>query len=111
MKVVKLCRQKGIRVALSNPCFDLWLLLHFAEFPTEASLTCEDVGDRLRAMVGHFNKTKVYNLPINNQRVRAAIGRSKANHDSSREIPTQLQTSMHLIIEDLVERGIISIPE
>src|SRR5205823_4039993 len=56
--VLQQCRQKGIRVALSNPCFDLWLLLHFADFPTEDVLTCNEVADRLRAAAGGYDKTK-----------------------------------------------------
>jgi len=26
---LQLCKQKKIKVALSNPCFEIWLLLHF----------------------------------------------------------------------------------
>ena len=54
--VVRSCRKKGIGVAVSNPCFDLWLLLHFDEFPTDPSLACDEVGQRIRAAVGQYNK-------------------------------------------------------
>lgn len=27
-EAMRLCRQKGVRVARSNPCFELWLILH-----------------------------------------------------------------------------------
>ncbi len=46
--VLRECRKKHIEVALSNPCFDLWLLLHIADFPEENMLTCDEVADRLR---------------------------------------------------------------
>ncbi len=108
VEVKKLCSQKGIGFSLSNPCFDLWLLLHFADFPDETSLTCEEIGDRIRLEAGKFDKTKVYNLSIDINRVAIAIERSKANY-SGEEIPSQPQTSVHLIIEDLVNRGIVSI--
>jgi hypothetical protein len=26
------CTQKGIRIAISNPCFEVWLILHFSDF-------------------------------------------------------------------------------
>jgi len=51
-KVLQLCNQKGIKVALSNPCFDLWLLLHFAEFPQDDELNCNEVGNKIREAVG-----------------------------------------------------------
>jgi RloB-like protein len=31
MNVLKEARQQGVSLALSNPCFDLWILLHFTE--------------------------------------------------------------------------------
>ncbi len=110
VEVRRLCKQKGIGFSLSNPCFDLWLLLHFAKFPNETNLTCEEIGKRIRIKAGRFDKTKVYNLPIDINRVATAIKRSKANYPGE-EIPAQLQTSVHLIIEDLIDRGIISISE
>ena len=31
-EIAKEARQKGYRLAISNPCFELWLLLHFRDF-------------------------------------------------------------------------------
>ena len=109
IRVMRECRQKGIRIALSQPCFELWLLLHFAEFPTETKLTRAQIEKRIRDAVGSYDKTKVYKLPLDNDRVKAAVQRSKANQPSSSEIPDKPQTGLHCIIEDLVARGIISV--
>lgn len=108
-RVLQQCRQKGINVALSNPCFDLWLLLHFADFPEETTLTCNEIGDRVRAAAGGYDKTRIYNLPIDIEKVSQAVKRASARHPSPAEIPTHLQTAVHLIIQDLVVRGIISV--
>jgi hypothetical protein len=107
--VMRECRRKGIRIALSNPCFELWLLLHFAEFPTEKKLTRPQIEKRIRVGAGLYDKAKVYKLPLDNERVRAAIGRSKANQSATSEIPDGLQTSVHCIIEELLAAGIISV--
>jgi hypothetical protein len=109
IQVIQECRQKGILIALSNPCFELWLLLHFAEFPTENKLTRAQIEKRIRGTVGSYDKTKVYNLPVDNNRVKAAIERSKANQPASSEIPDRPQTGVHCIVEDLLARGIISV--
>ena len=103
------CRQKGIQIALSNPCFDLWLYLHFADYPTDPKLTCDEVGKRLRTVTKGYNKTKVYNLPITDELVRAAVARSVANQPDAGPIPNRLQTAIHLIVQSLVERGIIAV--
>ncbi|MCI0464364.1 MAG: RloB family protein [Gemmataceae bacterium] len=107
--VLQQCRQKDIQVALSNPCFDLWLLLHFADYPAEDVLTCDEVADRLRAAAGGYDKTKVYNLPIDDKKVLAAVKRAADKHPSLEEIPKRLQTAVHLIIRSLITKRIISV--
>ncbi len=107
--VLQQCRQKGIHVALSNPYFDLWLLLHFADFPAEDMLTCNEVADRLRSAAGGYDKTRVYNLQIDNEKVSDAMKRAADRHPLLEEIPKQLQTAVHLIIRSLVTKRIISV--
>src|SRR5438105_1934564 len=107
--VLQECRQQGIQVALSNPCFDLWLLLHFAEYPADETLTCDQVAERLRAAAGGYNKKKVYNLQIDDEKVSAAVKRASVKHPTLEEIPKRLQTAIHLIIQSLVAKRIISV--
>jgi hypothetical protein len=109
VEVVKRCRQKGISVALSNPCFELWLLLHFADFPAESRLTCVQIGELIRAKTVTYNKTKVFNLPITQSRVSEAIGRARERFNPQDMIPTEPQTGVHLIIDDLMRKGIVRI--
>lgn len=109
VEVVRQCRQKGIQVALSNPCFELWLLLHFANFPTQQGLTCSQLGEQIRKLVGSYNKTKVFGLPITNDSVKDAIERSLAHFVESDLIPEKMQTAVHVIVKDLVDQGIIKI--
>lgn len=107
--VVRRCKQKGIGVALSNPCFELWLLLHFEDFPKSPVNNCSDVVELLKQSVGGYDKKKVYNLPITVVHVESAISRAQANCDLSDQIPSTTQTSVHSIIEDFKARGIVTI--
>ena len=78
--VLQKCRHKGIQVALSNPCFDLWLLLHFSDVPDDIRApTCNVIETEIRKVVGQYSKTKVYDLPISMERVRDAITRAKTS--------------------------------
>lgn len=110
VEVVQLCRQKGIGVATSFPCFDLWLLLHFSEMPRGQLRQCSEIGVLIRDAVGEYNKTKVFNLPITMESVKAAINRAKAANPKG-PILQELGSEVHLVIEDLVESGSISIAE
>lgn len=106
-QVLQECKKQNIRVALSNPCFDLWLLLHFADFPKDQNLSCAQIGELIREQVGSYNKGKIYNLPIGNSHVHAAVKRAHAQ-SQLKDIPSSLQTSVHLIIEDLIKKRLIS---
>jgi hypothetical protein len=109
VEVIKLCRQKNVGVALSNPCFELWLLLHFAEFPSEEDPSCAEISSSIRETVGQYNKKRIYDLPITAKEVSDAITRSKANQPTSGDIPSSTQTTVHRIVEDLIVRGEILI--
>ncbi len=109
VSVITQCHQKGINVVLSNPCFDMWLFLHFVEFPPDDKLTCVEVGKRIRNAVGSYDKTKIYNLPITNESVELAVKRSIVNQLAAGEIPGRPQTAVHQIIEHLLTRHIISV--
>lgn len=49
-----MARDNGIEVALSNPCFELWLLLHFRDNPGLQGR--EDIADKLKKHVSRYDK-------------------------------------------------------
>jgi hypothetical protein len=53
---VRLADRAGIRLAVSNPCFEYWLLLHHADCAAP-NLSCGPVVDRLRQHVPAYDKT------------------------------------------------------
>ncbi|MBN73107.1 MAG: hypothetical protein CME32_27950 [Gimesia sp.] len=110
VRAIRQCRDKGINVAISRPCFELWLLLHFNEFPENPNLTCQDVAELLKSIDGGYNKKKVYNLAITESSVSKAIARSKANASvGSGEIPPKIETHIHKILDELVSDGLVRI--
>ena len=53
-------KQQGINIALSKPCFELWLLLHHEEESAVRLLPdCGALSDVLRAKLGQYNKTNL----------------------------------------------------
>lgn len=95
------CVQKGYRFAISNPCFDFWVLLHFMDPPPEGFRNCGEVNQYLRKIIPGYCKTSVQRLPITVDQVQQAIERANnlaAADLFSRDTPT---TQMHLILESL----------
>ena len=106
--VLQKSRQKDVAVALSNPCFDLWLLLHFVDFPTTQFERCDDVGQAIRAAVGAYNKVRVFDLPITMDSVELAISRAEQN-DPGSDVLEKDGTHVYRILEDMVNSKIITI--
>jgi hypothetical protein len=94
--------QKGFQLAVSNPCFELWLLLHHIEAIAEDK-DCETVEKRLRAHLGGYNKI---NLQIEQFRlfIAEAIRRAKALHqDSAERWPASTGTHVYKVVETLMD--------
>lgn len=53
-------RRKGINVAVSKPCFELWLLLHYIdETSLDGIRNARDVEAALRKAIGEYDKTNL----------------------------------------------------
>lgn len=57
--VARCCEQKKYFIALSVPCFELWLLLHLEDFRQEGSdqISCEQIENKIRTILGSYDKT------------------------------------------------------
>lgn len=80
----------------SNPCFELWLLLHYAD--QQAELTSEKCVSRLSSMVRQYNKGTI--LPDTQQHLlehsHTAVERAKRL-----QAYTNPSTTVYLLIEEL----------
>ncbi len=50
----KMARDNDIRLAISNPCFEIWLYLHFAEQP--GMQTCQELRRKMKKFIPGYNK-------------------------------------------------------
>ena len=78
MRTISEARAEGFRVALSNPCFELWLLLHHEDIsPTQPFEDCKSVEKQLKVLLGGYNKGNVRTRPFAVENALAAISRGK----------------------------------
>jgi hypothetical protein len=76
LPVIQAAKQKGIRVALSKPCFELWLLLHHVdESAVPPDGNCDGMIEALRARLGEYNKTSLKGQHFRPESVTEAIRR------------------------------------
>lgn len=90
LKAIRRAKQLGVKVALSKPSFELWLLLHHVESAEVATLAdANEVEARLRSALGAYNKTRLNEADFPLSSIARAHARARsidATHTS--EIPT-----------------------
>lgn len=109
--VIQRARQRGYFVAVSNPCFELWLLLHFTadidEVRAAASLAraCDACEAQLRVHAGSYNKANIQREWYTAERVHDAMGRAKALDSSPDDRwPQSTGTHVYRLAEVLLEQ-------
>jgi hypothetical protein len=112
-RLVQLCKQKDYRIALCNPCFEMWLLLHFQDPAKIEYRRCQTAIDALRTAVGGYQKSNVSSLGLTVESVHAAIARAtKLDPDpaaAEEPLPHRPVARFHPIVESLRQREAIDL--
>ncbi|WP_395090675.1 RloB family protein [Armatimonas sp.] len=100
-EVCQRARQKGYHLAVSNPCFELWLWLHLEEVDINQK-TCSQLEMALKTRLGGYNKS---NLPVEDFHpyMETAIRRAKALPGShTTPIPIFPGTQIYQLMERIL---------
>lgn len=103
-------RQRGIRVALSRPCFELWLLLHHvSENEVKELADCRAVDNRLREVLGTYDKTRLVAEHYPLKSVSEACARARRlDGAEGGGIPNNNSTRVFEIWESVCEKALAS---
>jgi hypothetical protein len=94
------CRKNSFNLAVSNPCFELWLNFH-QENP-KSPKTCSDCGKELTKLLGKYDKAN-YNVEKLLDNLNKAISKAKQLHQDENEMfPKEPGTHVYLLAEKLV---------
>jgi len=78
-RIIKEAENKGITVALSKPCFELWLLLHYVdESLVDRLIDAAAVEIKLREVLGEYNKKNLKKDHYSLESVVIAFQRARA---------------------------------
>jgi hypothetical protein len=105
LAALKTARHVGFEIAISNPCFELWLLLHHMEVPPGCGFSdCDTVAGQLRQILGQYSKTllKPGQFPL--ERVPDAIRRARSFEASPDETRSSWPMNPGTRVYRLLER-------
>lgn len=75
---IKEADRKGVKVALSRPCFEIWLLLHHTEETNvRGHANCQEVENALKLILDSYNKTKLRSEHFQRSQVDEAFQRAE----------------------------------
>ena len=78
IQAIRDAKQRGVHVAVSKPCFELWLLLHHVDESAVVSLPNAKLAEKaLRNVLGEYNKTHLKETDYSVESVRDACFRAE----------------------------------
>lgn len=104
-------KEQGILVALSYPCFELWLLLHHATEAEAANLSsCSDIQELIRAKAGSYNKTRLRREHYRDGSAAEAILRSERLDATVQggDIPQSATTRVYKLLRAIIAKSLPS---
>lgn len=94
-------KQKNYGLAISNPCFEVWLCLHLMDLSSEDH-TCKDFEKRLKTSLGKYNKSSL-NVSVFQEKIGEAIDRAKNLHPDPQEYwPREIGSHVYRLVETFV---------
>jgi hypothetical protein len=103
-KLSEVCReakQRGYHLAVSHPCFEVWLYLHLDDLNAE-DRNGGDFEKRIRQIIGSYNKSKL-DLSKYQQTIHDAVNRAKQLHpDPSQNWPPSIGSHVYKLVEILM---------
>lgn len=102
--VIELCRNSNYNVALSNPCFELWLLLHFRkveELDLHDSMSASDIKGLFNPFFDQRNKGN-FDDTFQDWINHAIVESAKLDQDPKAPYPECPGTRVHVLVEELL---------
>lgn len=102
-EAIDVARDQKWFVALSNPCFEVWYLLHIMDDLTGIDGTGNSAKETLRMQLGGYRESNVPQPCLDRQAIQLAITRAKSRDtDPNSPIPALPSTRVYRLVERLV---------
>ncbi len=94
----KECQEKnGWNIALSNPCFEVWLHSHLQDIAQMSTKTCKELKGNLHHLISGGYKVEAFITLVDSALERATI----ADKDNGHFFPTEMTTKVYLLVDEI----------
>lgn len=99
---ISMARKNGVRLAISNPCFEYWLLLHFCDH--SAHLTdYKPVRDKIKHFLPNYDKADI-RMADYSPGIREAISRAKKRDKNQQPPGSNPNTAVWRIVDQMLPK-------
>ena len=105
--VLRKCMDNGYGVAISNPCFELWLLLHHTSVAPGSCQSTNAVTELMKQVLGGYGKQCCTTMQLTSQMVTEAIERAHLGDTNDDMVPPAPTTRVYKILEAMVAKEAI----
>lgn len=96
--ISKECQKKdGWNIALSNPCFEIWLHLHIRDIPQTPIKSCKQLKSELHQLVAGGYKAEVFISLADQALERASVADDYEDHF----YPAVMRTKVYLLVNEM----------
>lgn len=109
------CKQKKYKMAVSNPCFELWLLLHIKNIDDYKSAEKEELlknkkegssrtklEKEILSIIGEYNKKNLPDKFLETNKIAIAIKQARKLNNPNADWPNSLGSKVFLLVEKLI---------
>lgn len=107
--VLRKCIKNEYGVAISNPCFELWILLHHRDVVRGSCQSPSAVTEILKEVLGGYSKQCCTQMQLTEPMIRQAIDRARSADTTDDMIPTAPTTRVYKILDAMIAREAISL--
>jgi len=105
--VIKEAKTSGFKLAVSNPCFETWLLCHYI-LPTITMASCQQItkqlSDELKKVRNRsYNKAKLNTDDFKPYVKQAVQSAKQLDNNPSARWPTQVGTHVYKVVDQLIK--------
>jgi len=97
---IQAARQAGIQIAVSAPCFELWLLLHHQE--VTAPMRPKEAEHQLRSILSEYNKTSLQQRYFTVENQALAMERAQALDTNQQLWPENPGTHLYKLLTSIL---------